>query len=83
MAGVFFPVRAREALRKATAQLLEQLGDFAFYTLGEFCQARFCWERLHSSVWFQEAAGRLCLLHAGRVLPGAVLLGALAQQCLL
>jgi hypothetical protein len=59
-----------------------QLGDFAFFTLGEFCQARFCWERLPSSAWFQEAARRLCLLHAGRVLPGAVLLGALAQQCL-
>jgi len=40
VAGVIFPVRVREALRKATAQLLEQLGDFAFFTLGEFCQAR-------------------------------------------
>ena len=40
VAGVYFPVRAREGLRKATAQLLEQLGDFAFFTLGEFCQAR-------------------------------------------
>ena len=40
VAGTCAPVRAREALRASTARLLEQLGNFAFYTLGEFCQAR-------------------------------------------
>ena len=40
VAGTCAPVRAREALRRSTAQLLEQLGDYAFFVLGEFCQAR-------------------------------------------
>ncbi|KAK9838506.1 hypothetical protein WJX81_003780 [Elliptochloris bilobata] len=38
VAGTCAPVRAREALRRCTARLLEQLGDFAFFMLGEFCQ---------------------------------------------
>ena len=87
MAGVFFPVRAREALRKATAQLLEQLGDFAFDTLGEFCQARFCWERLPSSAYYEECrsmlGGAQHTVHVRLAHHGAVVLcsSSLLQGC--
>lgn len=67
VAGTCAPVRAREALRASTARLLEQLGDFAFYTLGEFCQAR-------------DALSGSCV---GMVLSGVRLLGRLYQAQLL
>ena len=67
VAGTCAPVRAREALRASTARLLEQLGDFAFYTLGEFCQAR---DALSGS-------------RVGMVLSGCRLLGRFYQARLL
>lgn len=40
VAMLVFPVRARTRLRKRTAQLLERMGNLAFYLMGEFCEVQ-------------------------------------------
>ena len=38
VAVVLFPIRARTKLRQRTAEVLERMGNLAFYLMGEFCE---------------------------------------------